>query len=94
MSRLRFHHFAWGLLFYNIPVVLWGAYVRASRSGDGCGDHWPSCGGEVVPTAVEQAKTWVEYGHRISTGILLPIILLMLIAAFVSSPKATWCAVA
>ena len=82
MSRFRFPHFAWALLAYNIPVVLWGAFVRASRSGDGCGDHWPSCGGEMVPTAVEHEKTWIEYGHRISTGILLPIILIGLVWAF------------
>jgi hypothetical protein len=32
MSRIRFHHFAWGLLLYTLPAIVWGAYVRASHS--------------------------------------------------------------
>lgn len=82
MNRLRFYHLAWGLLAYNVAVVLWGAVVRASGSGDGCADHWPSCGGQLVPTNVQHAKTWVEYGHRVSTALLLPLILWMLFWAF------------
>ena len=45
----RFAIYAWGVLAYNIVVILWGAYVRASGSGAGCGSHWPLCNGEVVP---------------------------------------------
>ena len=79
-GRLRFHHVAWGLLFYNLAVIVWGAYVRASKSGDGCGTHWPSCGGELVPTT-GHIPTWIEYAHRISTSVLVPIIIGLLIWA-------------
>ncbi|MDF2439098.1 MAG: heme o synthase [Abditibacteriota bacterium] len=82
MNQRRFAKFAWGLLAYNILVVLWGAYVRASRSGDGCGTHWPTCGGEVLPSNVEHTKTWVEFAHRVSTGILGPVLILFAIWAF------------
>ncbi|HEX8236455.1 MAG TPA: COX15/CtaA family protein [Abditibacteriaceae bacterium] len=81
MSRIRFHHFAWGLLLYMLPAIVWGAYVRASHSGDGCGAHWPLCNGQVIPEAMH-AKTWVEYGHRLSTGILLPLSIALVVWAF------------
>ena len=46
--------FAWGVLAYNIAVILWGAYVRASGSGAGCGEHWPLCNGVVLPRDPER----------------------------------------
>ena len=42
---------AYGVLAYNLAVILWGAFVRATGSGAGCGSHWPTCTGEVVPRA-------------------------------------------
>ena len=51
-------------------MVLWGAYVRASGSGAGCGGHWPLCNGEVVPTA-PQIKTIIEFTHRLMSGVAL-----------------------
>ncbi|MEZ4640810.1 MAG: COX15/CtaA family protein [Caldilineaceae bacterium] len=41
--------YSWGVLFYNLLVIMWGAYVRATGSGAGCGRHWPVCNGEVIP---------------------------------------------
>src|ERR687892_376725 len=43
--------FAWTVLAYNVAVIAWGAYVRATGSGAGCGEHWPLCNGEVLPRA-------------------------------------------
>lgn len=63
----RFARFVWLVLAYDVLVVLWGAYVRASFSGDGCGSHWPLCNGELVPHAT-QTKTIVELSHRVSSG--------------------------
>jgi heme A synthase len=56
------------VLAYNILVVLWGAYVRASGSGAGCGEHWPLCNGQVVPKA-PQIQTLIEYSHRLTSGL-------------------------
>jgi heme A synthase len=86
MNRIRFHHFAWGLLFYNLLVIVWGAYVRASNSGDGCGDHWPSCGGELIPST-RHIPTWIEYSHRVSTSILVPIIIVLMVWAWRAFPQ-------
>ena len=48
-QQRSFSRFAWGVLFYNVVVILWGALVRATGSGAGCGGHWPLCNGEVLP---------------------------------------------
>src|ERR1700731_4669983 len=58
----RFRRFAWCVLAWNILVVLWGAYVRATGSGAGCGSHWPLCNGEVVPVA-PRIETIIEFTH-------------------------------
>ena len=63
-----FRRFAWGVLAYNMLVVLWGAYVRASGSGAGCGSHWPLCNGEVVPFA-PKIETVIEFTHRVTSGL-------------------------
>ncbi len=62
--------FSVSLLGYSLFVVLWGAYVRASFSGDGCGDHWPLCHGVVLPNA-PSTKTVIELMHRVTSGLAL-----------------------
>ena len=52
---------------YTLIVIFWGAWVRISHSGDGCGDHWPLCQAELIPD-LTQKKTFIEYFHRLMTG--------------------------
>lgn len=59
--------FAWFVLAYNALVIVWGAFVRSSGSGAGCGSHWPLCNGQVLPVA-SGMKTWIEFAHRASSG--------------------------
>lgn len=66
----RFARVAWGVLVYNVLVVLWGAFVRASGSGAGCGGHWPLCNGDLVPRA-PALETLIEFTHRITSGLSL-----------------------
>lgn len=82
----RFATYAWAVLIYNILVILWGAYVRATGSGAGCGNHWPSCKGQVIPLA-SQAKTLIEFTHRLSSGLALIVIIILLIWAFRAYPE-------
>ena len=63
----RLARFAWALLGYEILVVAWGAYVRATGSGAGCGRHWPTCNGEILPRA-PRIETLIEMSHRLSSG--------------------------
>ena len=88
--------FAWGVLAYNILVVLWGAVVRATSSGAGCGDHWPLCNGVVLQTNPRLA-TMIELAHRMSSGLTLPLVLLLLVWTFrttVTGHLARWAAIA
>jgi len=57
-------------LVLNLFVILWGAVVRATGSGAGCGSHWPLCNGEVIPPAPEIA-TLIEFTHRLTSGLAL-----------------------
>lgn len=59
--------FAWGVVGYNVLVILWGALVRATGSGAGCGNHWPLCNGQVIPLA-PRVDTVIEFTHRCMTG--------------------------
>jgi cytochrome c oxidase assembly protein subunit 15 len=81
MSRIftakPLHGFAWFTLGFNILVILWGAVVRATGSGAGCGAHWPTCNGEVVPLA-PSVGTLVEYSHRLTSGMALILVALLL----------------
>lgn len=65
-----FTRYAWGVLAWNLFVVLWGAYVRASGSGAGCGNHWPLCNGDVVPRA-PRLETIIEFTHRMTSAASL-----------------------
>ncbi len=76
----NFTRFAWGALGYTLLVILWGALVRATGSGAGCGSHWPLCNGEVIPRAPE-IETLIEFAHRITSGIALLLVLVMAIWA-------------
>jgi heme A synthase len=77
MNRSRFTSFAWFVLVYNVAVILWGAYVRATGSGAGCGGHWPLCNGDVLPRA-PAFETIIEYSHRIMSGLSLILVVLLL----------------
>ena len=81
MKLTKFAKYAWGVLAYNLIVILWGAYVRATGSGAGCGSHWPLCNGEVIPRA-PQMDTIVEFTHRLSSGLALIMVGILVVWAF------------
>ena len=78
--------FAWAVLAYNLLVIAWGAYVRASGSGAGCGRHWPLCNGELVPRA-ESAKTLVEASHRVSAGLAMIVVVALMVWTLRTLPR-------
>ncbi len=86
MSSRRFPPFAWGVFGYSLLVILWGYFLRISESGDGCGTDWPLCHGAVVPEAPPFA-TFVEFSHRISSGLVLLLVLAMVIWALRAYPR-------
>jgi heme a synthase len=78
--------FAWGVLVYNVVVILWGAVVRATSSGAGCGDHWPLCNGVVVQHHPRLA-TLIELTHRMTSGITVIAIAVLLVWVFRSTVR-------
>src|SRR5262245_21934056 len=81
MKLDRFAKYAWFALAFNLLVIVWGAYVRASGSGAGCGSDWPLCNGEVIPGS-PTVKTIVEVSHRLSSGLALLLVAGALVWAF------------
>ncbi len=73
-----FARYSWFVLIFNLLVVLWGVFLRASKSGDGCGQHWLTCHGEVIPSAPE-LKTVIEFSHRITSAIAFFLVAALLI---------------
>jgi heme a synthase len=84
----RFTQYAWAVLAWNVLVVLWGAFVRATGSGAGCGSHWPLCNGEVTPRA-PRIETIIEFTHRLTSGVALIAAALLLAWAFRAFPRAS-----
>ena len=74
------------LIFYTLLIILWGAWVRISGSGDGCGEHWPFCYGQVWPD-YNELKTFIENFHRVSTKLFGFFVIGLVIAVFKTTPK-------
>lgn len=66
-ARTRFSYLAWAVLVFTVLVILGGAVVRATGSGDGCGDTWPVCSDRIFP-ANAGLETMIEFGHRLMSG--------------------------
>ena len=69
-QRRRARTVAWAALAINVAVILWGAVVRATGSGAGCGNHWPLCNGDILPQD-PSITTLIEFSHRLSSGVAL-----------------------
>ncbi len=86
MASKRFERYVWVVFGYTLLVILWGAFVRATGSGAGCGNHWPLCNGEILPRA-PLLETIIEISHRITSGLLLVMIAAMTYIGFRIFPK-------
>src|ERR1700729_469746 len=78
--------FSWVVVGYNVLVILWGALVRATGSGAGCGNHWPLCNGQVIPLA-PRVDTVIEFTHRCMTGGAAFVVLGLLVWTFRATVK-------
>lgn len=85
-SKRGVRTWAWASLAFFVLVVLGGAVVRTTGSGAGCGDHWPLCNGEFVPTH-PRLTTLIEFTHRSSTGVSVMLFLVMIVWTFVATTR-------
>lgn len=85
-TRTRLRRLAWVALGYTVLVILFGAVVRITGSGAGCGQHWPTCHGELVPLS-PTLDTVIEFSHRLTSGLCGLFVLALLIAALRVLPR-------
>jgi cytochrome c oxidase assembly protein subunit 15 len=81
--------FAWLTLAYNIAVILWGAYVRATGSGAACGNRWPLCNGTVLPRT-PQPQMIIEFTHRLSSGLAVVMVSSLVVWCWRKTEKGDW----
>ena len=82
----RFAKYSWLVLGWNMLDILWGTIVRATGSGAGCGNHWPSCNGAILPDP-QHIQTLIEFTHRTLSGIALIMVFILLVWGLKSYPK-------
>ncbi|MCL6527161.1 MAG: COX15/CtaA family protein [Thermaceae bacterium] len=73
-----FARFAWVVLAVTLAVIVWGDVVQATGSGDGCGAHWPTCQGALIPKGSGLAQ-FIEFFHRVTSGVSLLLVLGLLL---------------
>lgn len=61
--------------------IVFGAIVRITGSGMGCGDHWPKCAGLWFPPH-DRIDLIIEITHRYIALALSLVILVLFVAAF------------
>ena len=78
--------YAWVVVAYNVLVILWGAVVRATGSGAGCGDNWPLCNGDFFPHHPRLA-TVIEFAHRSMTGVSTLLVVGLVVWTFYAAKR-------
>lgn len=68
---------AWMALALGFGQIVFGAIVRITGSGMGCGEHWPRCQGHWFPP-LERPDLIIEVSHRYIAAALSVAILLVL----------------
>lgn len=79
----RLRRAALTVLVANVAIIMTGSVVRITGSGLGCPD-WPTCeGGSVVPRAeTAEWHTFVEFGNRLMSFVVLAAAAWVLVAAW------------
>lgn len=80
--------FAAAVLGFMVLVILWGAVVRATGSGAGCGNRWPLCNGDFIPQHPRLA-TVIEFTHRSMSGICATLVAALIAWTFAARKPGT-----
>jgi len=70
LKKVSTLHLAVAALVATWLLIIQGAFVRATGSGAGCGRHWPTCNGEVVPLS-HTTESFIEFSHRLLSLVIL-----------------------
>src|SRR3954468_23637686 len=74
--------FSYLALLLGFAQIVFGAIVRITGSGLGCGDHWPDCYGTFTP-AHRGVALLIEISHRYGAAALSIAVLALFITAWV-----------
>lgn len=85
----RYRLLAWSVLVFSVFVVLGGAIVRATGSGDGCGASWPTCTDRIFPSS-PAVETVIEFSHRITSAFAILGVLALYVLARRLYPNGHW----
>lgn len=86
------HRLVWANLVAQIGIIVTGGAVRLTGSGLGC-STWPQCEpGAFTPRfhQATSAHTYIEFGNRTVTGVLLVISLALAVTVWRDRTQATW----
>ncbi|MCA1704660.1 MAG: COX15/CtaA family protein, partial [Actinobacteria bacterium] len=75
-------------------LVAIGGLVRATKSGLGCGTHWPDCSGAIVPFFGNRAVV-IEFSHRLMATVVVILLGVLAVAMWrqrEATPKLKWTA--
>ena len=67
-SRL-FTTLAFATAFLTVGLIVFGAIVRVTDSGLGCGNQWPLCNGTIFPP-LDNLTAWIEWLHRLFAALI------------------------
>ncbi len=67
-------------------LLLGGALVTKTGSGDGCGSSWPLCHGQFIPNEIN-AELLIEFSHRLVTGIVSILVLILVVLTWKHMPN-------
>lgn len=79
MNALR--RLAYSTLGLAYALIVFGAIVRISGSGMGCGDHWPRCYGSWFPP-LDQPTLVIEWTHRLLAAITVAMVVVLVLVAW------------
>ena len=83
----NFSNYCLGVWLLCLLVILWGAWVRISHSGDACGQSWPSCQGQYLIDALSDTSVWIEWIHRATSGFFGLTVIGLVLWAFLRFPS-------
>ncbi len=68
----RSHAFIWLAMttaLMTFGLIIFGAVVRVTDSGLGCGSDWPLCDGRIIPP-LDNVTAWIEWLHRLFAALI------------------------
>src|SRR5437762_1785100 len=81
MTLPTLRRFSYTALLVALTHLVFGAIVRISGSGMGCGNHWPLCYGRLFPP-MDRPDLVVEWTHRLLASILVITVVAFAVVAW------------